>query len=64
MGIEMPLVQELRETMVIDLEKKVKCEPIPLNKLGDYCEGDDGNNTLPVEYYGVTSLAILDMGLE
>ena len=35
MGIEMPLVQEFRETMVVDLVKKVKCEPAPLNKVGD-----------------------------
>ena len=34
-GIEMPLVQEIRETMVVDPMKKVKCEPVPLNKVGD-----------------------------
>ena len=62
MGIEMPLVQELKETMVIDPTKKVKCEPVPLNKVGDYCEGDDGNTTLPVEFNRVKSLVILDSG--
>ena len=58
----MPLVQELRETMVVDLIKKVKYEPVPLNKVGDYYEGDDGNTTLPVEFNDVKSLAILDSG--
>ena len=58
----MPLVQEMRETMVVDPMKKVKCKPIPLNKVGDYCEGDDGNTTLPVEFNEVKSLAILDSG--
>ena len=59
----MPLVQELRETMVIDRVKKVKCEPVPLNKVGDYYEGDDGNTTLLVEFNEVKSLAILDSGV-
>ena len=58
----MPMVQELRETMVIDPIKKLKCEPVPLNKVGDYCEGDNGNTTLPMEFNGVKSLAILDSG--
>ena len=52
----------MRETMVVDPIKKVKCEPIPLNKVGDYCEEDDGNTTLLVEFNGVKSLAILDSG--
>ena len=37
-------------------------EPIPINKVGDYCEGEDGNTTLPVEYNGMKNLAILDSG--
>ena len=49
-GIEMPLVQDMRETMVVDPMKKVKCKPIPLNKVGDYYEGDDGKTTLQVEF--------------
>ena len=60
MGIEMPLVQELRETMVVDLVKKVKCEPVPLNKVGDYCEGESNNTTIPVDFNGQKTLAILD----
>ena len=63
MGIEMPLVQELRETMIIDLVKKVNYEPVPLNKVGDYSEGDDGNTTLLVEFNEVKILEILDSGV-
>ena len=62
MGIEMPLVQEIRGTMVVDPVKKAKYESIPLNKVGDYCEGDDGNTTLLVEFNEVKILAILDSG--
>ena len=58
----MPLVQELRETMVVDPIKKVKCEPIPLNKVGDYYEEDHGNTTLLVEFNDVKSLEIIDSG--
>ena len=41
---------------------KVKCEPVPINKVGDYCEGEDSNTTLPVELNEVKSMAILDSG--
>ena len=37
-------------------------EPVPINKVGDYYEGEDGNTTLPVKFNEVTSLAILDSG--
>ena len=56
----MPPVQEMRKTMVVDPIKRVKCQPVPLNKVGDYCEGDDDNTTLPMEFNEVKSLAILD----
>ena len=59
----MPLVEEMGETMVVDPIKKVKCELVPLNKVGDYCEGDDGNTTLPIEINEVKSLEILDSGV-
>ena len=36
--------------------------PVPVNKVGEYCEGEDGNITLPVEYNNVKTLAILDSG--
>ena len=35
---------------------------VPLNKVGDYCEGEDGNITLPIEYNYVNALTILDSG--
>ena len=38
----------------------MRCESVPLNKVGDYSEGNDSNTTLPVEYNDVQSLAILD----
>ena len=37
-------------------------EPVPLKKLGEYYEGNEGNTTLPVEYAGHSNLAILDYG--
>ena len=42
--------------------EKVKCEPVPINKVRDYCEGEDSNTTLPVEFNEVKSMAILDSG--
>ena len=45
-----------------EMVKKVKCEPIPINKVGDYCEGEDSNTTLPVEFNDIKSIAILDSG--
>ena len=44
------------------IKKVVKCETITINKVGDYCEGEDGNITLPVKFNDATSLAILDSG--
>ena len=35
---------------------------VPLNKVGEYYEGADGNITLPIEYNDVKNLAILDSG--
>ena len=45
MGIELPSkkLPKLREDKV-----KPKCKPVPLNKVGEYCKGEDGNTTLPV----------------
>lgn len=36
--------------------------PVPLNKVGKYCEDDEGNTTLPVKIEKVISTAILDSG--
>ena len=35
---------------------------MPLNKVGDYCEGEDSNTIIPVEFQGKRTLAILDSG--
>ena len=36
--------------------------PIPVNKVGGYCEDDEGNTTLRVEIEKLVSVAILDSG--
>lgn len=41
---------------------KQNYEPIPLNKVGDYCKEEDGNMTVPVEFQGKQMLTILDSG--
>ena len=38
----------------------VACEPIPINKVGGYGEGTEGNTTLPIKCNDVKSEAILD----
>ncbi|MCO5560551.1 hypothetical protein L7F22_014166 [Adiantum nelumboides] len=50
------------ETKQGKILRNVKCEPIPINKVGDYCKGEDSNTTLPVKFNEITSLAILDSG--
>ena len=59
MGIKLPSgeLPELKEDKV-----KPKCKPVPLNKVGEYCEGEDGNTTLPVEFNECSHKAILDSG--
>ena len=41
---------------------RVTCEPVPLKKLGEYCERAKGNTTLPIKCNNVKSEAILDIG--
>ncbi len=61
MGIKNPI--EILEKEVKDWDKpKENVKPVPLNKVGEYCEGEDGNTTLPIEYKGVKTTAILDSG--
>lgn len=36
---------------------------VPINKVGQYCEDDQGNATLPMEVSEVVSMAILDSGV-
>ena len=44
------------------IEKQKTYEPVPLNKVGDYCKGEDSNTTIPVDFNGQQTLAILDSG--
>ena len=60
MGIVIPPCKDMNETMVIDSMKRVNCESMPLKKVGDYYEGDDGNTTLLVELNDVKGLDLLD----
>ena len=61
MGIHLPLIDAI-EKVVRDTKPNVRCEPLPLNKVGDYSEENDSNTTLPIEFNEVQSLAILDSG--
>ena len=62
MGIEVPLEPGLKDANTFQNQKKTSGAPVPLNKVGKYCEGDEGNTSIPVEFNGVKSLAILDSG--
>ena len=46
------------------VKKVVKCELVPINKVGAYCEGEDGNTTFSIEFNDVKSLEILDSGVK
>ena len=54
--------EKLKSTNESKQPKRVNCEPVPINKVGDYCEDEDENTTLPVKFNRKTSLAILDTG--
>ena len=41
---------------------KKSAKLVPVNKVGNYCEGEEDNTTLPMEYNGVKTKAILDSG--
>ena len=61
MGIHLPSIDAIKK-VVRETKPVVRCEPIPLNKVGDYNEVKNNNTTLPIEYNEVQSLAILDSG--
>ena len=61
MGVKVPNLPNPGEEGV-DAPRKEKCEPIPINKVGDYCEGEEGNTTLPIEFGKHKCTAILDSG--
>ena len=62
MGVHLPIADAIKK-VVKETKPKVRCEPVPLNKVGDYNEGNNSNATLPVKYNDVQSLAILDSGV-
>ena len=62
MDIHLPSSIDAVKKVVKQTKPNVRCEPVPLNKVGDYSEGNDSNTTLPAEYNDVQSLAILENG--
>lgn len=60
MGINMTNQIPNQENINESASNNVKCEPVPINKVRNYCRGEDGNTTLLVEFMEVKSLAILD----
>ena len=62
MGVEAPPCKVMKETIVADSMRRVKCELVPLNKVGNCYKGENDNTTLPLELNEVKSVAILDSG--
>ena len=62
MGIHLPSANTIKK-VVKEAKPNVRCESVPLNKVGDYSEGNDNNTTLPIEYNDVQILAIMDSGV-
>ena len=58
MGIKVPMPVEDTKDKNVNPRKRFK--PVPINKVGDYYEGEDGNTTLSVTYQGQTTMTILD----
>ena len=61
MGIHIP-ISEIEQALKAMKQTKKVVELILVNKVGDYCKGEDGNTTIPMEFVGQTSIAILDSG--
>ena len=61
MRIHLPSADAIKK-VVKQANPNVRCEPVPLNKVGDYSEGNKSKTTLPMEYNDIQSLAILDNG--
>ena len=59
MGIQVPIAETMPSAKK---EAKKNCKPVPINKVEEYCEGEYGNTTLPIEYGEPSSVAILDSG--
>ena len=58
----MPHFKDMSEAMLANSRNRVKCETVPLNKVGDYYEGNHGDTTLLMEWNDLKSLAILESG--
>ena len=52
----------IESTKVPEAGVKENIRPVPINKVGEYCEGEDGNTLLPVQYGEIKTMAILDSG--
>ena len=61
MGVHLPAADAI-EKVVKETKPNMRCEPVPINKVGDYNEGNDNNTTFSIEYNDIQSLAILDNG--
>ena len=57
-GIQDKHIKQLKENN----RTLTSVQPVPLNKVGEYYEGVDGNITLPTELNDVKTLAIIDNG--
>ena len=58
-GIQDEHIKQLKENN----QTPTSVQPVPLNKVGDYCEGEENNTALMVEFNEMRSLAILDSGV-
>ena len=61
MGIKGILLDQINSLKRAN-QTPTKVQHVPLNKVGDYCKGEDGNHTLPIEYIDVPTLTIVDSG--
>ena len=61
-GVEMPIMEHNQIHTTKSAKANGNTEPVPLNKVGDYCEGEDSNTTIPIEFKATYTLAILDSG--
>ncbi|MCO5564867.1 hypothetical protein L7F22_018535 [Adiantum nelumboides] len=63
MGLKIPLQElSINGQSSKTPQEDANTKPVSINKVGEYCEGEEGNTTLLVEYKGVKTLAILDSG--
>ena len=61
MGIKGIKLEELNQQQNGD-KTHAPVQPVLISKVGEYCDGEDGNITLVVEYNNVKTLSILDSG--